>query len=136
MVWQTYTTWKVSVFGVILVRIFSHLDWIRGNTEYLSVFSLNAGKYGPEWLRVRTLFMQCYLKHFCKGIFIFLYSNWLFDFIMEKRGASRRFSFCSVKMEIMFHFFFIWWWLAFDLIALKMVHLAFNQLTFSQVLLG
>ena len=111
MVWQTYTTWKVSVFGVILVRIFSHLDWIRRNTEYLSVFSLNAGKYGPEWLRVRTLFMQCYLKYFCKGIFIFLYSNRLFDFIMEKRGVSRRFSFWSVKMEIMFHFFFIWWWL-------------------------
>ena len=36
-----YTAWKVSVFGVILVRIFQH-------TEYLSVFSPNAGKYGPE----------------------------------------------------------------------------------------
>ena len=23
------TTWKVSIFGVILVRIFSHSDWIR-----------------------------------------------------------------------------------------------------------
>ena len=52
-----------SVFGVIcelkslrekcanteflLVRIF---------TEYLSIFSPNAGKYGPEKLRMRTLF--------------------------------------------------------------------------------
>ena len=27
-------------------------------TPYLSVFSPNAGKYGPEKLRMRTLFMQ------------------------------------------------------------------------------
>ena len=31
-----------------LVHIFPHLDWIRRDTPYLSVFSLNAGKYGPE----------------------------------------------------------------------------------------
>ena len=30
-----------------LVRIFPHLDWIRSGTKYLSVFSSNAGKYGP-----------------------------------------------------------------------------------------
>ena len=46
------TTWKVSVFGIILVLIFPHSDWIRRNTEYLSVFSPNAGKYGPEKLRI------------------------------------------------------------------------------------
>ena len=28
------------------------------NMEYLSVFSLNAGKYGPAKPRIRTLFMQ------------------------------------------------------------------------------
>ena len=38
------TVWKVSVFRVILVRIFLHLDWIRRDTPYLSVFSSNAGK--------------------------------------------------------------------------------------------
>ena len=42
------TAWKVSAFGVILVGIFPHSDWIRRDTEYLSVFSPNAGKYGPE----------------------------------------------------------------------------------------
>ena len=31
-----------------LVRILPHLDWIRRDTPYLSVFSLNAGGYGPE----------------------------------------------------------------------------------------
>ena len=30
-----------------LVRIFPHLDWIRRDTLYLSVFSPNEGKYGP-----------------------------------------------------------------------------------------
>ena len=45
-------TWKVSVFGVFLVRIFPHSGWIWRDTEYLSVFSSNAGKYGPENLRI------------------------------------------------------------------------------------
>ena len=41
---------KVSVFEVILVHI----------SQNLSVFSSNAGKYGPEWLRIQRLFMQYY----------------------------------------------------------------------------
>ena len=60
---------KKSVFGVFLVRIFSHSDLIRRdifpqsdlirkNTLYLSVFRLNAGKYGAEKLVMRTLFTQ------------------------------------------------------------------------------
>ena len=31
-----------------LVRIFTHSDWMRRDTSYLSVFSPNAEKYGPE----------------------------------------------------------------------------------------
>ena len=31
-----------------LVRIFPHSDWMRRDTKYLSVFSPNAAKYGPE----------------------------------------------------------------------------------------
>ena len=31
-----------------LVRIFPHSDWIRRFTPLISVFSPNAGKYGPE----------------------------------------------------------------------------------------
>ena len=42
-----------------LVHIFSHSDWIRRDTQYLSVFSPNAGKYEPEKLRISTLFTQC-----------------------------------------------------------------------------
>ena len=42
------TAQKVSVFRVILVRIFPHLNWIRRDISYLSVFIPNAGKNGPE----------------------------------------------------------------------------------------
>ena len=42
------TAWKVSKYGVFLVRIIPHSDWIRRDTEYVSVFSPNAGKYRPE----------------------------------------------------------------------------------------
>ena len=55
-----YIAWKVSIFGDFLVRIFPHLDWIRRDASYLSVFSPNAGKYGPELLRIQTLFTQWY----------------------------------------------------------------------------
>ena len=53
------SVWKVSVFGVFLVRIFPHSYWIRRDTEYLFAFSPNAGKYGPEKLLIRTLFTHC-----------------------------------------------------------------------------
>ena len=33
---------------IFLVRILPHSDWIRRDTEYLSVFSPNAGNYEPE----------------------------------------------------------------------------------------
>ena len=46
--WAKYMKQTLSVFRVILVRIFSHLDWIREYMKYLSAFSQNAGKYGQE----------------------------------------------------------------------------------------
>ena len=48
----------MSVFGIILVLIFPHSDWIRKDTPYLSVLTSNAGKCRPEYLRIRTLFTQ------------------------------------------------------------------------------
>ena len=48
----SYTTLKMAVFEVILVRIFFRIfpdsDLIRRNTEYISVFSPNAGKCGKN----------------------------------------------------------------------------------------
>ena len=54
-----YTAWKVSVSGVFLASIFRHLVWMRRGTEYLSIFSPNVEKYGPEKLRIRSLFTWC-----------------------------------------------------------------------------
>ena len=34
----------------------------RRDTDYLSVFSPNAGKYEPEKLRIRTMFLKCAQK--------------------------------------------------------------------------
>ena len=48
MVGSKHTAWKVYLFGVILVRIFPHLEWIQRDTEYLSVLSPNAGKCGSK----------------------------------------------------------------------------------------
>ena len=52
----------MSVFVVIVVRIFPHLDRIRRDMEYLSIFSPNVGKCRPECLRIRTLSTQCCFK--------------------------------------------------------------------------
>ena len=46
----------MSVFGVFLVRIFPHSEWIRRDT----LFSPNAVKYRPE--KPQTLFPQCKLE--------------------------------------------------------------------------
>ena len=43
------TAWKVSVFGVILVHIFPHLDWIRRDTEYLSL--MKVFDFITHWLK-------------------------------------------------------------------------------------
>ena len=42
---KVITALKVSVFGVILVRIFSAFGLNTGRYEASLVFSLNAGKY-------------------------------------------------------------------------------------------
>ena len=63
-------------YSVFLVRIFPNSDTVQRDTEYLYVFSPNAGKHGQEKLRIRSLFMQCYLSNtaevFIKGFFSIL----------------------------------------------------------------
>ena len=39
---------NVQICIFFLVRIFPYSDWIRKDALYLSVFSPNTGKYGPE----------------------------------------------------------------------------------------
>ena len=75
------TSWKVSVFGVCLVHIFPHLDWIQRDTPYLSVFSPNEEKHGQEKLRIRTLFTQWgssikFGNYWSNGSYWYVYSSW------------------------------------------------------------
>ena len=51
---ESYTTQKVPVFGVTLVRSFPHSDWTRREREYPSIFIPSTRKYGPEKLWIRT----------------------------------------------------------------------------------
>ena len=53
-----WTLRKVSAFRVFLFCIFPYLDWIRGDTLYLSVFGPNAWKCRPEKLQIRILFRR------------------------------------------------------------------------------
>ena len=43
------TAWKMSSFGVILVLIIPHLEWIRWDTPYLSLFSPNEDQNNSEY---------------------------------------------------------------------------------------
>ena len=51
----------MSVFGVFLVCIFSHLDWIQRDTSYLSILSPNARKDTSEELRTWTSFTKWFI---------------------------------------------------------------------------
>ena len=107
--WRLYlfnTAWKVSVFGLFLVRIFLHSDWIRRDTENLSVFTPYTGKYGPEKLRIRALFMQC---KFFKLLIYFSFSGsrcsrlpWLSRKWGTNKGSQATHTFCLKTQSIYF----------------------------------
>ena len=95
----------MSVFRVFLVRIIPHSDWTRRQTErervrqYLSVFSPNSGKYGPEKLRMRTLFKQWTSPN------IFTLNTFTFEQIIE----------------------LIYWWCNYVMIQVSLTRLSFER---------
>ena len=83
--------WKVSVFGVCLVRILSHSDWMPKDTPYLSLFSPNAGKQEPEKLQILTLFTQgCKYQTLTKKT---IYRNWVNGSFWVEELKKSNFSF-------------------------------------------
>ena len=79
---ETFSTvWNVSKYGVFLVRIFLHSNWIRRDTKYLSVFTLNAGKYGPE----KTPYLDTFHAVLDKQIIVFTQYNIVKKTIIETR---------------------------------------------------
>ena len=73
-----YSVWKVSIFGVILVRIFPHSDWIRRDTEYLRIQS-ECGKMRsritPNTDAFYTVFTQWFNDVMCTKNFYLFYCN-------------------------------------------------------------
>ena len=57
--WNAKITYKPSLRKNCLYSEFFWSVFSRIWTEYLLVFSLNAGKYVPKKLQIRTLFTQC-----------------------------------------------------------------------------
>ena len=75
-----FHAWKVSAFGVILVHIFSNLDWIRENADQ------NNSKYGHFLRSVFLIIMILDFFYFCfvldfLGIYIFYMPATLHDFL-------------------------------------------------------
>ena len=78
---QLYCVKSVRNTELFLARIFPHSDWIRRDTKYVSVFSPNAGKYGPDITPYLNTFhavvelafyiRPIYLNNFFKNNYVF-----------------------------------------------------------------
>ena len=55
---SSHSKTAITLLTLRPLYIFPHSDWIRRDTPYLSVFCTNVEKYGPEQLRIRSLFTQ------------------------------------------------------------------------------
>ena len=83
------TAWKVFVFGVILVRIFLHSNWIRSDTSYLSVFSPNMRKCGPVQLRIRTLFTDTvYVAQWYSTLYVVRCNNIMVSYFKWRHNTT------------------------------------------------
>ena len=101
-----------------LVRIFPHSDWIWRDTKYLSVFSPNAGKYGPEKTPYLDTFHAVDSNHIFRKYFygkictnsrpLFIIFNHLFGCPEVKFGPLRwqRVSLAYLMLIIVLYFFF------------------------------
>ena len=75
----------MSLLEFILVRNFSHSDWIHSDTEYASVFSPNAEKI---WTRknpnIDTFYAVCYIPFSFYGLkILFLWERFLLIFLQK-----------------------------------------------------
>ena len=76
----------------------SSLHPLQRDTEYLSVFSPNSGKYGPEKIQIRTLLTQCTFNQNIVPFYIFIWiSQRLFPFFVLSPNTSA----CNFFNEMM-----------------------------------
>ena len=81
----------MSIFRNFLVHIFPHSSWIRRDIPYLSVFTPNTERNGPENFRIQTLLIQCYLP---KKFEFYLKSSPLFNI-----GTFKKFQICTIRLN-------------------------------------
>ena len=91
------TAWKLSKYGVFLVHIFPHLDWIWRFNPYSSAFISNAGKCRPEKLRIWTIFTQWALY----GFLCFPRGTKLWEGVLSNKLRMKQ----KIKMERLTHSF-------------------------------
>ena len=98
----------MSVFGVILVRIFLHSDLIRSDIPYLSVFSPNARKCEPEKLQKGTFLRNDCLRILFLTLSVFKRINLLLfppisfsDNFRGNRSSLIRLNLLNIRSEIL-----------------------------------
>ena len=79
-----------SYAGPHFSLIFPHSDWIQRDTPFLSVFSLNVVKYGPEKLRIQTLLTQNISQNMKIIVRMFEFYVWELEIKMLFRKKRRR----------------------------------------------
>ena len=84
--------WKVSIFGVFLVRNFPHSNWLRGDTEYYGYGhfsrSENAGKFSLSHVKSITLIVKT-ARNLAKNSFIIFSSRSIRLQMFFKKGALK-----------------------------------------------
>ena len=96
--YEKHTAWKISKYGVFLARIFPHSDWIRRGTQYLSIFSPNLGKYGPEKTPYSETF-HAVTENLKKQITLYLLLLWD-SFLHWEKSSSLTFHLVMVWREV------------------------------------
>ena len=94
--YKSLTVWKMFIFGVIVVCIFPHSDWIRRHTEYLSVFCSNAAKYGPKEKRKISEYGK-FSRSECCGF------QEVFPYQLNQQSIKITFSENTINFEIWFN---------------------------------
>ena len=102
-----------------LVRVFLHSNWIRKDTPYLSVFSPNAGNYGPEktpylgtfqavsmmaFLVSLLLFFSMIFSHCCSDCIVYFFVLPQSAFICSKTNVSNIFEVSNKVIDVVLVF--------------------------------
>ena len=96
------------------VRIFPRSDWIRRDTLYLSVFSLNVGKYGPEKTPSLDTSHSDLPKEQCSFLhYVVLYS--VFQTLVVKNVGS--YIFVGILPDNLILYLWYFWFFIFSLIV-------------------